>query len=266
MLSEMAAPDREPDHDQEPRRTKSRTRPARSAWADAGPGPKDRAGPGEPDRHGTRTDAGSMDQEPRRTRRAGPARHTPARPRAGPRPGAAAGGRLCRWMKTALQDTPAGPGRSQASRAGGVLRARYSLLIAGYICPPSPHQPAGPDPNQTGGQGAGQDGTGGPGPDPARPATPDHQTAPAQNSTHTRTGANQNRARGRRYSLGLPRRLRVRERGIFLDVREIFSLPPAVREKVRGSPKNRGIKSGGVCEQIMNFREVAHCVPIFVID
>ena len=105
----------------------------------------------------------------------------------------------------------------------GVLCARYSLLIAGYIRPlPPPASQARPGP---------ADG------DRARPATPDHKTAPAQDSTHTRTGAKQNRARGRRYSLDTPRRLRVRERRIFLDVKEIFPLPSAGWEKVRGSPK-----------------------------
>ena len=74
------------------------------------------------------------------------------------------------------------------------------------------------------------------------------------------------RPRGRRYSLGTPRGLRVRERGIFLDVRGIFPFPPEVREKV-GGPKNSGAENWGRgCEQIMNFEKVAHCVPIFVID
>lgn len=102
--------------------------------------------------------------------------------------------------------------------------------------------------------------------DQAGPARPDHQTAPAQDSTHTRTGANQRRTRVRRYSLGAHDCLRVRERRIFLGVGEFFPLPSAGREKVRGSPKIGGKKSGEVCEQIMNFGEVAHCVPVFVIN
>ena len=108
----------------------------------AGPGPEDRAGPGEPDQ-----DQGPA---PDQTSRAGPARPAPPRP-------------------------PARPGQGQTR---------------------------------------------------TRPAVPDHQTAPAQDSTHTRTGANQNRARGRRYSLGTPRRLRVRERRIFLGMKNFFRLPP----------------------------------------
>ena len=164
-------------------------------------------------------------------------------------------GELKRRLKTgapnsARQEAGTAP---QPRRKGFYARGIVSWELDIYTPLPPTSQP-------------GQDRTGPADGDQARPATPDHKTAPAQDSTHTRTGANQNRARGRRYSLDNTRRLRVRERRIFLGVGEFFPLPSAGREKVRGSPKIRGKKSGAVCEQIMNFREVAHCVPVFVIN
>ena len=132
----------------------------------AGPGPEDRAGPGEPDQ-----DQGPA---PDQTSRAGPARPAPPRP-------------------------PARPGQGQTR---------------------------------------------------TRPAVPDHQTAPAQDSTHTHAGANQNRTRGRRYSLDTPRRLRVRERRIFLGVRGFFQLPPVAQKKSWGTQKSRASKIGGGCKKI----------------
>ena len=160
---------------------------------DRRPGPrKSRTGTGgpnrtAPDRHGGRTGTGTG---PRRTgsgasRRTGPAarrrRPAPMACTAGPKPetaststrartGPAQGvtrGSCCRadWngdWKPARQTPPGRRPGPPASRAGGVLCARYSLLIAGYIRPPSPHQPAGPGQDRTGGRGPGQTGHAGP--------------------------------------------------------------------------------------------------------
>jgi len=165
----------------------------------------------------------------------GPARPASARPGAGPGPGAAAGGMLPRRLKTRLQAAQAGPDREPepdpASRAGGVLCARYSLLTAGYIRPLPPIS----QPDRAGARP--EDG------DRARTAAPNHQTAPAK-IQHIRARARIKNAReGRRYSLGLPRRLRVRERRIFLGVKKFFPLPCVVTEK-QGALKNAGLKIG----------------------
>ena len=203
MLSEMAAPDWTGNRTGGPRRTGGQDR------ARAGPGPEDRTG--------STAETARADGLQRWTK-AGDGHHQhQGQDRTGAR---ADGGAVAERIETAIENrrakTPPArrPGPS-ASRAGGVLCARCSLLIAGYIRPPSPHQPA----RQDAGTGL-ADG------DRDRPATPDHKTAPAQDSTHTRTGANQNRARGRRYSLDTPRRLRVRERRIFLGMKNFFRLPP----------------------------------------
>ena len=179
-------------------------------------------------------DAGGMDKRRTMTDRtgtgsAGPARPAPPGLGAGPARPASAGpgagpdrgpmlGQVAPVVENGLarrtRRTGPGPGSGpdQPRRRG--LCVRYSLLIAGYIRPlPPTSQPVRSWPGPADGDRAGPD-------------TPDHKTAPAQDSTHTRTGANQDRARGRRYSLGLPRRLRVRERRIFLGMKNFFRLPP----------------------------------------
>ena len=157
----MAAPDWTGNRTGGPRRTGGQDR------ARAGPGPADRTAP---DRHGRRT---GTETGPRRTgsgasRRTGPAarrrRPAPTACNAGPKPETATtstkartgpaqgltGGLLPNGLKRRLKTGAPNSARQEAaSRAGGVLCARCSLLIAGYIRPlPPTSQPGrmpGPD-------------------------------------------------------------------------------------------------------------------------
>lgn len=81
--------------------------------------------------------------------------------------------------------------------------------------------------------------------DKPRLSAPGSKTAPVQDSTHTRTGANQNRTRVRRYSLGTSRRLRIRDRRNALGVRAFFGFPYVETEKGRGAKNREGQKHRG---------------------
>ena len=140
-------------------------------------------------------------------------------------------------IETRLQAAQTGPDRHQqpdpdrrtAPNPPGMIRPAWETD------PPGLHPP-----DQTGTA-----------PDPDRRTTPDQEpdpdrrTAPDQHQPrrttkqrprkiqHIRARARIKTAReGRRYSLGLPRRLRVRERRNFLGVRGFFRFPSGVREKV----------------------------------
>lgn len=194
MLSEMAAPDLE--RDQEPdqaRRTapdldhapglNQQPDPARRTTPDQG-----RAGRMDPRRTLPDWTAPDRGQQPdplgllRRTQEPDPpGLHPPGQqpdPDRRPMPGAIA---------PAIENDFANcPARTRPGPAAGPDQPRRKGFYAPGLSPdsldiyaPYPRQPAGP----------GQDWTDGPGPD--RPAAPDQQNAPAQDSTHTRTGANQ---------------------------------------------------------------------------
>lgn len=107
---------------------------------------------------------------------------------------------------------------------------------------------------------------------PGRPDNPVHQSYHTRQTAkiklnapaHMQAGActrvrKTKRAHARRYSLGVSARLRVRERRIFLGIKNFFPTSTGGRGKSRGVQK----KNKRIYEQIVNNREVAHYVPVF---